>query len=210
MTKGGTKLHNSETSGLTPKGAKTRRAILKVARNTLVSNADGNLSIKQVAEEVGISLGNLQYYFPTKSELIRGVLQEWLESDLDALDSAVRSKKSGPRQRLLAFIDQQLASSQKIYDIKLIVHIWNAAIYDEKLNEALAEWYANYRRIVKDMLLEANPQISTSQLDNLAAIVIAVIEGESVINGASMPARPELKNLHSEIRLSILRLAGLE
>ncbi|MEL0587400.1 MAG: TetR/AcrR family transcriptional regulator [Candidatus Thiodiazotropha sp. (ex. Lucinoma kazani)] len=51
---------------LSRKGQKRIEAILDTARRVLTESGLGDFSMNKVAANSGISLGNLQYYFPKK------------------------------------------------------------------------------------------------------------------------------------------------
>jgi len=52
------------------KGETKLTDILKLTENILVRDGYAGLSMRKVAREMGITAGNLQYYFATKDELI--------------------------------------------------------------------------------------------------------------------------------------------
>ena len=54
------------TKRLTKKGLQRRAQILDAASQRLVEVGMEGLSLNSIAAKVGISLGNLQYYFPYK------------------------------------------------------------------------------------------------------------------------------------------------
>ncbi len=56
-----------------------KKKIIEAARITLINEGSSNFSMRKVAAEASISLGNLQYHFKTKVELIQGVLKNYIE-----------------------------------------------------------------------------------------------------------------------------------
>jgi AcrR family transcriptional regulator len=60
-------------------GAERRRQLIMVAYQLIVERGFEGLRTRDVAERVGINQATLHYYFPTKEELIRGVVGYLIE-----------------------------------------------------------------------------------------------------------------------------------
>lgn len=60
----------------TEKGARTRRQILEAAMSLLPRHGYDGTSMRAIAREAGVSVGNAYYYFPSKSHLIQAVYLE--------------------------------------------------------------------------------------------------------------------------------------
>lgn len=58
-------------SRLTAKGRRTRARIREAALALLVESGYEGLSMRQVADRAGVSVGNAYYYFPSKTHLLR-------------------------------------------------------------------------------------------------------------------------------------------
>jgi len=63
MTKSGTGI--SAEPGLS-----ARELIVRAAADSLLENGYAGTSVRAIASRAGVAIGNLQYYFPTKSELL--------------------------------------------------------------------------------------------------------------------------------------------
>ena len=64
---------------------KTREAIIDSSINLFNKRLASNVSTVQIASELGISPGNLYYYFNNKEEIIRCILKERMIPDLEEL-----------------------------------------------------------------------------------------------------------------------------
>ena len=60
-------------------GQETVRRILEASRRVLVESGQVNLTMRRVAKETGISLGNLNYYHPSRAELVADLLQHVID-----------------------------------------------------------------------------------------------------------------------------------
>ena len=61
------------------KGEQRRISILSNAMEILIVDGYSKLSMRGVAKKVGISLGNLQYYFPNRQTLLQALLENYIE-----------------------------------------------------------------------------------------------------------------------------------
>lgn len=75
------------------RGEATRARILDVARDALAGDGLERFVLRAIAERAGVKLGNLQYYFPTRDDLLEAVLRE--ESALNL--AAVRALEADAR-----------------------------------------------------------------------------------------------------------------
>ncbi len=83
------------TSGLASEGAspdnlraqglRTRNEVVRVARKLLLEGGPLELSLRAVASRAGISISNLQYYFPTRLAVMRAVMEPEINAYFDAL-----------------------------------------------------------------------------------------------------------------------------
>ncbi len=66
------------SSARVPQRAAPRRAaILDAARRLFAEHGIGPVTTNRIAEEAGISPGNLYYWFPSKAEIVRALFEDW-------------------------------------------------------------------------------------------------------------------------------------
>ena len=65
----------SAQQGMRAQGVRTRNAIVEVARAILLEGGSLGFSLREVAARAGISISNVQYYFPTKPALLSAVVE---------------------------------------------------------------------------------------------------------------------------------------
>ena len=75
------------------KGAQTQARIIAQARGVLVSDGYDAVVMRAVADAVGIKLGNLQYYFPTRDHLLLAVMAAEASSDIDDIRAIAKDYK---------------------------------------------------------------------------------------------------------------------
>src|SRR2546421_12579701 len=55
---------------VTEGSAGAREQIVRAAAESLLENGYAGTTVRAIASRAGVAIGNLQYYFPTKSELL--------------------------------------------------------------------------------------------------------------------------------------------
>ena len=89
------------------KSAATREHLLDTAEALFIQKGFDATSLKQVAENAGVTKGHLYYYYKTKQELFDAVLERYFRSYIKAFDFAIKGEKD-VRARLHAAIDAYL------------------------------------------------------------------------------------------------------
>ena len=73
---------------LTKKGIELQKKILKVASQLLIERGVENFTLTKTAKLAGISLGNVQYYFPHKRDLLNAFLRSHIDPGEEMVASA--------------------------------------------------------------------------------------------------------------------------
>ncbi len=93
------------------KGLRNRDALVSAAARLFWQNGFHGASLADIAKAAGIPVGNLYYYFKTKSEVALAVASGFVGDTQDMLDEIAASSPD-PRKRL-AVLAQRLAASQR-------------------------------------------------------------------------------------------------
>jgi AcrR family transcriptional regulator len=88
--------------GIYARGSDTVEQILAAALRVLIEEGASAFTLRRVAAECGMKVGNLSYHFPKKQLLIQLLLGELLISYEGLLDRTVRIAGLTPEDRLVA------------------------------------------------------------------------------------------------------------
>ena len=94
--------------------ARSRKEALEAAEKVLTRDGYHAFSTRRVAQECSISVGNLTYYFPTKSSLIEALMEaiygryERRYAELEVLNSAQEERRA-----LLAELETRMANESR-------------------------------------------------------------------------------------------------
>jgi len=89
-----------------------RQALIDAAAALAHRHGFGATTLAMVAEESGVPLGNVYYYFKTKEALANAVLDQRTDELEELLDSCARA--SGPREQLSSLLRRMRESAESI------------------------------------------------------------------------------------------------
>ncbi len=162
------------------KGFRRSEEILDAAATLLATDGYAQLSTRKIAARAGIRPGNLQYYYRTKQDIVRALLDRYLADSMRAIEARVASSAGSPEARLLAGIDGIIADQQVGRSCDLFREIWALAARDRAVARAVQDFYARYRDGIAQALLAVNPALGAARASRRAALVVAMLEGLSV------------------------------
>jgi len=127
------------------KGERRKEQILDVCVQLLVEKGYSELSFRSVAARAGIQIGNLQYYFPTRSDLIRAMLKREIDRyHTEFSDRGADDKAKNPEDALLKTIDYLLADQTNQNSCIVIWELWALAAHDVDAASLMNEYYQTY------------------------------------------------------------------
>lgn len=88
--------------------ADTRTQILDAARNRFVEHGFDKTSLREVADDVGVTKAALYYHFPSKEDLLVALLEPLNEAGLDFVDKLTGDDPARWAEGIAAFIDWML------------------------------------------------------------------------------------------------------
>lgn len=188
----------------TPKGQARVAQILTAAKQLLTENGYREMTMRQVAESVGISLSNLQHYFSSPESLLKAVLESVTESYDPAYDNQDTYKT--PRERFVGVLRYLLADARNGDTEKLFVEIWSIATRNPVAREIFDYMYTHYRRNLATIISETNPKLSERQVHLRAALVAMQIEGLMLLISENKPKHAELIGIEDECIDAMLRV----
>lgn len=181
----------SHPEGLTKKGQKRREEIIFVARQRLINRGYDAVVLREIADEMGSSLGNIQYYFRTRRDLLAAVVASEISGDIeDAVGTGLN--KGTPDEKLKRFCEVVLTRWGGDAGI-----VWSGMLflrhhYDE-VQELIEVVYHLFYEALIDIIGEICPEDSKAVLTRKAMMVTSLLDGASlqpVLNKAFLSSVP--------------------
>ncbi len=141
--------------------AGARQQIVQAAAASLLENGYAGTSVRAIASRAGVPIGNLQYYFPTKSELL---VEAWryltarsveeLRTACNQLDDLLEALELG--------VETVWATLRRLGDMQLAAFdLLVQAPRTERLRAYLPELFTRYREVIQEQIdrLEADGRV---------------------------------------------------
>ena len=190
------------------KGEATRAAILAAAKELLLEEGYGKFVFRGVAKRAGVEPGNVQYYFASKSDLIKGVLIPELKDYKERLAIAVRKGRTREEQVNL-MVDWLISDLTDEPVLRLWLSIWGMAAFDEELAEIVVTWYHDYTQTFSELLREVFPQLNNDQAIEAATTITAQFDGLMIVLLLGKPSPNTLAAVERNINSIIFRIVDV-
>lgn len=161
--------------------------ILRAALAILIDGGYRALSFRKVAATCGMSLGNLTYYFPTKEDLVRELLEAVISSYEDSFDDIMHHPDATAEQRLAEYIALILKDITTKKTTRLFPELWALSNHDAFILDRVDTLYARARAALNDLIAEINPALPPQERETLALFISAAMEGQTVFAGYEKP-----------------------
>lgn len=180
--------------------------ILRSALALLVDHGASALTLRRIAAESGMNVGSLNYYFKSKEELIRELLNAVISSYEEAFDDIVHEAGASPETRLENLISLTLADITTKKTTRFFPELWAMANHDAFVHDRMNELYDRARVSLNELIAEINPELSGDQREILALFISASMEGMTVFAGYEKPWRAQMPILQALAQKSFVQL----
>jgi AcrR family transcriptional regulator len=187
---------------LRAQGVRTRNAIVDVARGLLLEGGSLEFTLREVAQRAGISISNLQYYFPTRLAVLRAVVEPVIEAYLGTLRQALGADAS-PHMKLEALVDRALEDARNAERTALWWHFVSLAAIDPECSELLDEWYEEATPGIAKFIRAIDPACTPADSLHRATLLIALADGISFQLGAGRRKRSYTRGLDAKFRAAV-------
>ena len=165
------------------KGRRTAAHILEQSTQVLMRDGYSQFSLRRVAQAAGVTLGNLQYYFPTKPVLVEAMLVHVVEGYVETFEALMAEVEGRPEEQLTAVLTYVIRDLTNPRTTVLFPELWSMANHEPAVQQYVEDLYETYRRIVAGLIARINPRLSPGQVRLLTIFITASIEGHTPFTG---------------------------
>lgn len=164
------------TSSLRRPRADRRLALILAAYRQIAEKGFEGLRTREVANEVGVNIATLHYYFPTKEKLIEGVVEHAMQRFRSTLEP---HGTSADQLRNYLRAVRRLAQDEPALGA-VMGELMLRSSRDRALAGTMAQMYEVWHRTVRGLLKRAvkeghmRPEVDS---DEVAAIIVATLTG---------------------------------
>ena len=187
---------------LRAQGVRTRNAIVDVARGLLLEGGSLEFTLREVAQRAGISISNLQYYFPTRLAVLRAVVEPVIERWLDELRRAL-DVEAPSRAMIDALIDRALDDAKNAERTALWWHFVSLAAIDPECSKLLDDWYEEVTPELAKFIRAVDPECKPADSLHRATLLMALTDGIGFQLGAGRRKRNYTRGLDAKFRTAV-------
>ena len=184
-------------------GATSRRAnnetaarIVLASRELLMNEGYAQFSMRNVAARAGVHLANVQYYFKTREDLVRALLDDTDARYRASYDELRACAPADRTARFEAVIDFHLKDVATWETRRYFIQLWALlTTIDGRSGGLMNELYAIDIQQISECIAELTPDTEPAEVRRRASVLAAMIEGMTVVRGAHSRSAPELKRL---------------
>lgn len=181
--------------------------ILRAALSLLVEQGSKALTLRRIAAECGMNVGNLNYYFRSKDDLIRELLDAVISSYQDSFDAITHEPGADAEARLGKLVRLILEDITTKKTTRFFPELWAMSSHDPFVQERMEELYRQARVSLNELIAEINPALPEEERETLALFMSASMEGQTVFAGYEKPWMPRMPWLEQIAITSFVHLA---
>jgi AcrR family transcriptional regulator len=174
----------------------TAQKLLDAAREVLIRDGSAAFSMRNVAQETQLRLATVQYYFPTRDDLVRAMMRDTETRYRAAHEKCLAGVPARPLERFKAILRFYLKDVADPVTRRWIIQMWallNAL--DAKSGTLLDEFYDMDISGLTTFIAELCPDTPAAEIRRRAALLAAMLEGMVVVRGGHSHSPAELKRL---------------
>ena len=184
-------------------GRETREAIVSAAATVLIGHGHAQFTLKRVADAVGISVGNLNYHYPTRDALLETLIDRTL-AEYAKRFSVLITGRASPEKKvlgdLLAWVIDDATTSRYTH---LFRELWVMSLHSRRIAKALDHFYDQSIDDVVDLIHSSSPNSKRRDLRRIVELICLISEGCTVVFGNRKSSANSIKEIKQLARRSI-------
>jgi AcrR family transcriptional regulator len=189
-------------------GNDTAARIVLAARELLMKEGYAQFSMRNVAARAGLHLANVQYYYKTREDLVKALLDDTGERYRHSYGE-LRAKGPTDREaRFKAVVEFNLKDIATSETRRYFIQLWALLTeIDGRVGHLMNDLYAIDIQQLSDCIADLVPDTDAAEVRRRASILAAMIEGMVVVRGAHSRNPAELKKLMARAQGMAMQIA---
>ena len=189
-----------------PKGKERVEKILNAAKNVLVKEGYGGLTMRNVALGAGTTVGNLQYYYADKDRLLHDMLEYMVTGFFEDFSAILQDPKRMAEEKLVAYIDC-IFDAFSVEDKGIFYpELWAWSNHNPVAAKLMEEMYETGFSYLNGIIRQINPKLTAREVKDMTITIVGSIEGLVVFLGYRRPWAKSLKSVRDYTVSSCLHL----
>jgi AcrR family transcriptional regulator len=185
-----TKLQSGVREGTAKRrgGKETANRILQAAEEILTEENLAKFSMRNVANRADINLRNLQYYFPTRQDLVQALYLKIDERYRGAYARCIEGAEQTPLGRFKAILEFNLQDITQRKTRQFFMQLWVLlGSLDNFEGQILGRLFSIHIEQLSEYIAAVQPSIPETELKNRATLLEGMLEGLMVVLSTQAP-----------------------
>lgn len=175
--------------------------ILKATTRLLAKQGMESLSMRKVADEAGIYLSNVQYYYDDRDALLTAAIGYYFDQSKNQLQrdfTALKKQAADLNELVRTLLQKHLVFDPSDERCKMLREIWALAARKEEIHEVLMDYYREYVQ-----WLIRNLDGVSRKPEQVTALLLPYIEGYTIMGDALRENRAGILSMLADLVLNL-------
>ncbi len=198
--------HKAKVTGSQQRSQIRINKILESAQHILINEGFHSLSLRKIAQHMGISNGNVTYYFPNKKVLLRALIEDMLSRYDAEYELEAATFPNAPLKRINAYFQYLINDAQNADSRNFFYQLWGLSTHDPIAAELREEVYGHFYNQLLTQLKAVRPELSSSELKSKTFLLMSMVEGINVILGSGANFTGQFDGIDTYLEKQIMAL----
>lgn len=180
-------VQNRNLGAQSQKGEDRVTDILDAARQVLIEEGRQGFTMRKIAKAAGIAVGNLNYYYKSKDDILYDLLDAAIQVYEDVFDHIVDDESKSDAQKLSDIIRHIVLDLGTRETTRFFPELWALANHDAYAANGMTVLYRRARRHIRVLVAQLNPRLNEDQCRLLSLYISASLEGHTMFVGYRKP-----------------------
>jgi AcrR family transcriptional regulator len=171
----------SPRSGVRASGERTRMGILRAAKRVLATDGYARFTLRRVAREAHLTIGNLAYHYPSKRNLVRALILLLIEEYRAQIDARMRTTPARSPDAFRSLVVWLMRDSVSAQTSRLFREFWTIALHDPVIARAIDQFYAEVQETAARRLRDNFPNLPARSVREIVQLMGIISEGSNVL-----------------------------
>ena len=198
---------DSSIRGSRARGQLRAKNILQTAQEILSNEGYHSLTLRKIAKTMGISNGNVTYYFANKEQLLQAIISDNLARYDAAFERESRSFPDDPESRIRAYFAFLVDDAGNQKSQRFFYQLWALSSHNAEVARQRDKVYEHFLHQVTAQLKSVRPQMKEDEIRKKSFLMMSLIEGMNVMYGSGKELKEKFGDERQWIVDQILGIA---
>jgi len=178
--------------GKSSRGSKTVDTILRAAVHVLIEEGSAAFTLKRIAKECNLQIGNVTRHFPRKEMLVQLLLHEILDTGAELLKFRVYETRMPAEEALSLIITGTIEGAKAKGTTHLLTELWAMSNHNVFVADRMEALYHYVHTLIGSFVAQLNPSLKEDEVEVVSLFINAAMEGATVLAGYGKPWQAKL------------------